>query len=61
MKTQLSIGAISFFATLLEQAEETQSICEDVALWCDAKPYIEELWQLYAEQLDSAKSTSALS
>jgi hypothetical protein len=55
MPFQLTIGAISFFATLLEQAEETQSICDDVAMWRDAKPHIEELWQLYAEQLESAK------
>lgn len=49
---KLSPAAISFFADLLEDAERTQSICEDVAPWADAKPLIEELWLVYAEQLE---------
>ena len=48
---QLSIQAIEFFAELLEDAEQTQSICEDVAPWCDRKPLIEELWELYETQV----------
>lgn len=48
---ELSIHALSLLAELLEDAEQTQSICEDVAPWCDRKPQIEELWTLYASLL----------
>jgi len=48
---KLSPQAASFFADLLEDAERTQSICDDVEPWCNAKPLIEELWKLYADQL----------
>jgi len=42
-------------AELLEDAETTQSFCEDVAPWCDRKPFIEELWQLCSDQMDLIK------
>jgi len=48
---ELSISALSLLAELLEDAEQTQSICEDVAPWCDRKPQIEELWTLYSSLL----------
>ena len=50
-----SLQALSLMAELLEDAENTQSICEDVAPWCDRKPLIEELWQLYSDQMDLLK------
>lgn len=53
-----SLQALKFMADLLEEAESTASICEDVAPWCDAKPLIEELWLLYANQLDALKEAA---
>lgn len=53
-----SLQALKFMADLLEEAESTAAICEDVAPWCDAKPLIEELWLLYANQLDSLKEAT---
>lgn len=56
--TAPSLQALQFMADLLEQAETTASICEDVAPWCDAKPLIEELWLLYSSQLDAIKEAA---
>lgn len=53
-----SLRALRFMADLLEDAERTATICEDVHPWCDAKPLIEELWLLYANRLDALKETS---
>jgi len=50
-----SFQALALLAVLLEEAENTVSICEDVAPWCDRKPLIEELWKLYSDQMDLLK------
>lgn len=51
----ISHDAIALLAELLEEAEQTQSICEDVAPWCDRKPQIEELWTVYENLLEAVK------
>lgn len=48
---EISVSALSLLAELLEDAEQTQSICEDLTPWCDRKPQIEELWTLYSSLL----------
>lgn len=48
----ISASALSLLANLLEEAENTQVICEDLKPWSDLKPQIEELWGLYESQLD---------
>lgn len=51
----LSLSALKLFAQLLEDAEQTASICDDVEPWCSAKPDIEALWELYASELEKVK------
>lgn len=52
-RNQTSLQALQLFAELLEDAEQTVSLCEDIAPWSDRKPLIEELWLLYQSQLNS--------
>lgn len=54
----ISVSALSLLASLLEDAENTQVICEDLKPWSELKPQIEELWKLYEHQLDLARQTA---
>ena len=51
---RISVAALALLANLLEDAENTQVICDDLKPWSELKPQIEELWKLYEHQLDLA-------
>lgn len=54
----ISGSALSLLANLLEDAENTQVICDDLKPWSELKPQIEELWKLYEHQLDLARQSA---
>jgi hypothetical protein len=55
---RISVAALALLANLLEDAENTQVICDDLKPWSELKPQIEELWKLYEHQLDLARQSA---
>ena len=53
--TKPSLQALQLLAELLEEAEATITVCDDVAPLGDRELAIAELWELYSNQLDQLR------